>query len=223
MLRVIKQNSIKLIPWKQAIQINLFKGKLIVVAVIFVSILLVFPSFFQYIEQRDGRQLNDFVVEHIKATDVSIPIFFCIWGITALMVIRCFKNPILLLTGLYGFIILTLMRMLTITLIPLNPPHGLIPLIDPISNFFYGKNNDFVTKDLFFSGHTSSQFLYFLCLQKRSDKMLALLSTAIVGTLVLVQHVHYTIDVIAAIPLTYICFLLGKKIAWGGKQQGTTI
>lgn len=217
MLRVIKQNSIKLIPWKQAIQINSFKGKLIVVAVIFVSILLVFPSFFQYIEQRDGRQLNDYVVEQIKATDVSIPIFLCIWGITALMVTRCIKNPILLLTGLYGFIILTLMRMLTITLFPLNPPHGLIPLIDPISNFFYGKNNDFVTKDLFFSGHTSSQFLYFLCLQKRSDKMLALLSTLIVGTLVLVQHVHYTIDVIAAPPLTYICFLLAKKIAWSGK------
>ena len=155
--------------------------------------------------------LRDFVVEHLKPVDVSVPIFICIWGITALVIARCIKQPQLFLTALYGFTILTLFRMITISLVPLNPPQGLVPLVDPISNFFYGKSH-FVTKDLFFSGHTSSQFLYFLCLQKRRDKAFALLSTCIVGCLVLFQHVHYTIDVIAAIPLTYLCYWAGKKL-----------
>jgi hypothetical protein len=207
-----KASSIRIPSWKEAVQLRHFKTKLIVAGLLFIAILIAFPYFFQYIEARNGYSLSDIVVEHIPAADCSLPIFLCIWGITLLMLIRCVKQPYMLLTGLYSFIILTLFRITTITLIPLNPPAGLIPLVDPISNFFYGKT-DFVTKDLFFSGHTSSQFLYFLCLQKKSDKLLALLSTIIVGSLVLVQHVHYTIDVVAAIPLTYLCYLAGRRVA----------
>jgi len=215
MLSFIKENKVAVLTWRAALKEHWFKVRLIVVALIFAGILFFFPYFFQHIEQRDGYLIRDLVVDNIKPADVSVPIFICIWGITFLLAYRCFRNPMMFLTGLYGFIVLTLLRITTISLVPLNPPQGLIPLVDPISNFFYGKTN-FVTKDLFFSGHTSSQFLFFLCLQKRSDKLLALLSTIIVGSLVLVQHVHYTIDVIAAIPLTYLCFLAGRKIATAG-------
>jgi hypothetical protein len=211
MLSFIKENNTGTLTWKAALKEDLFKIKLIIVAVIFVGILVVFPYFFQHIEQRNGFMLRDFIVEQLHPVDVSIPIFVCIWGITALVIARCIKQPQLFLTALYGFTILTLFRMVTISLVPLNPPQGLVPLVDPISNFFYGKSH-FITKDLFFSGHTSSQFLYFLCLQKRRDKILALVSTFMVGSLVLLQHVHYTIDVVAAIPLTYLCYWLGKKL-----------
>jgi hypothetical protein len=217
MLSFIKENKIEALSWKTAVKEDRFKVRLIIILLIFAAILAVFPFFFQHIERRDGRVLQDFIVDRIKPVDVSIPIFICIWGITLLMIIRCFRNPMLLLIGLYSFIVLTFLRMISITLVPLNPPPGLIPLVDPLSNFFYGKSQ-FVTKDLFFSGHTSSQFLFFLCLHKRSDKILAFLSTCIVGSLVLVQHVHYTIDVLAAIPLTYLCFMVGKKIATSGSK-----
>jgi len=77
-----------------------------------------------------------------------------------------------------------------------------------LSNHFYG--GKFLTKDLFFSGHTSIQFLSFLCLQKKSDKVLALISTILVASLVLVQHVHYTIDVLAAPLFTWLSYKAGK-------------
>lgn len=208
------KNKAESLPWKEAVKMSGFKIKLIIVSIIFFIILAIFPYFFQYIEAREGKVLNDPILDHIPPADFSIPIFLCIWSLTALMISRCIKHPIILLTGLYSFIILTLFRIVTITLVPLNPPVGLIPLVDPISNFFYGKT-DFITKDLFFSGHTSSQFLYFLCLPKRRDKLLALLSTFVVGTLVMVQHVHYTIDVVAALPLTALCYFVGKRIAVG--------
>lgn len=214
MLSFTKENRAEALTWRTAVREDGFKIKLIVVTLLFAAILVTFPFFFQFIEQREGRVLQDFIVDRIKPVDVSLPIFICIWGTTALMIIRCFRNPMLLLIGLYSFIILTLLRIISISLVPLNPPPGLIPLVDPLSNFFYGKSQ-FVTKDLFFSGHTSSQFLFFLCLLKRRDKALALLSTAIVGSLVLVQHVHYTIDVLAALPLTYLCFRVGKRLAAG--------
>lgn len=214
MLSFIKENKVEVLTWRTALKEDCFKIRLIIIALIFASILFIFPYFFQHIEQREGYLLKDFIVDHVRPVDVSVPIFVCIWGITFLLAYRCFRNPMMFLVGLYSFIVLTLLRMTTISLVPLNPPQGLIPLVDPISNFFYGKTN-FVTKDLFFSGHTSSQFLFFLCLQKRNDKILALLSTVIVGSLVLVQHVHYTIDVVAAIPLTYLCFFAGRRIATG--------
>ena len=217
MLSSIKEHKTNTLSWKEAVRTKGFILKLVIVAIIFAAILFVFPFFFQHIEKRNGMQLQDIIVYNIHPVDLSVPIFICIWGITFIIAIRCFKNPTMFLTGMYGFIVLTLTRMLTITLVPLNPPHGLIPLVDPISNFFYGKT-DFITKDLFFSGHTSSQFLFFLCLQKRNDKILALLSTCVVGTCVLFQHVHYTIDVLAAIPLTYLCFLLGRRLALGKRS-----
>jgi membrane-associated phospholipid phosphatase len=99
--------------------------------------------------------------------------------------------------------------MLTITLVPLDPPAGLIGLVDPIGNFFYGKS--YVTKDLFFSGHTSTVFLLYLCLPGRKDRMIALAVTALVAFLLLVQHVHYTLDVLGALLFASIAFWLARK------------
>jgi hypothetical protein len=45
--------------------------------------------------------------------------------------------------------------------------------------------------------------MYF-CLPKKGDKILALLASLIVGCLLLVQHVHYTIDVLAAPVFVYL-------------------
>ncbi len=115
---------------------------------------------------------------------------------------------------IYGYIIVSLSRMLSINLVPLDPPVGLIPLIDPLSNAFYGKT--YITKDLFYSGHTSTIFLMFLCLRRRWDRLFALVGTLIVGRLLLVQHVHYTIDVLGAFVFTYPLYWLGKKFALEG-------
>lgn len=174
------------------------------------AILVAFPFFFQYIESREGRLLEDPVLNWLSPRDVSIPIFAMIWSMTILFLVRSIQSPLMFMTFMYGFILLSLSRFVTITLVPLNPPEGLIPLIDPISNSFYGKT--FITKDLFYSGHTSAQCLLFLCFRRKLDKAIALFCTIAIGFLVLVQHVHYTVDVIAAPLFTVICFTIAKKI-----------
>jgi membrane-associated phospholipid phosphatase len=113
------------------------------------------------------------------------------------------------LTFLWAFIILSLFRVATIALVPLNAPAGLIGLVDPFSNFFYG--DKFVTKDLFFSGHTSSVFLQYLCLQGKMDKRLALMATVVVGFLLLVQHVHYTMDVLGGFVFAWLAWQVTRK------------
>jgi hypothetical protein len=198
--------------WKKAMSDSFFRKRLQFGLIVWVAVLISFPFFFDYIENRNGIQLNDFILNSIPAYDVSLPTFSIIWSMFMVFLYRAIYDPTLLLLFLWGFIFLSISRFISIYLVPLNPPEQLIALRDPITNIFYGKKHGFITKDLFYSGHTSTQFLMCLCFTKRSDKILALISTVLVGTLVLIQHVHYSIDVIAAPILTYVVFLLSKQV-----------
>lgn len=199
------------LSWRQAVQNKVIRHKLIIAHILLVSAILTLPHFFDFIEQREGVPLMDPLLNYIPSMNVSLPIFVCIWGTTALLLYRCVSDPNMYLRAIFGFVIIIFVRIITITLVPLEPPTDLIPLIDPISNIAYGRA-DFITKDLFFSGHTSSQFLAFLCLNQGRDKTIALVSTLLVGAMVLLQHVHYSIDVIAAPVFTYFCYWLGSQI-----------
>lgn len=135
-----------------------------------------------------------------------------IWTMCALAVFRAVQNPRILLVFSWSFLLLSIFRMLTITLIPLDPPAGLIGLTDPLSNFFYGHDR-FITKDLFFSGHTSTMFLVYFCLTHRGDRRIGLLITFCVAILLLVQHVHYTLDILGGFLFGWLSWWLGSRIA----------
>jgi hypothetical protein len=183
--------------WQAAWESAVFRRKTFTGIFLVIGILSAFPFFFQTIEKRNGILLNDPILRSLPPHNVSLPIFIIIWAISLLMMFRAARSPQLFLTFLWSYIILLIMRVCTITLVPLDPPVGLVGLVDPFSNFFYGEK--FVTRDLFFSGHTSSVFLIFLCLPNRLEKKLALIATFAVGFLLLVQHVHYTLDVAGAL------------------------
>lgn len=207
------KQTIALAPscWKHALQEYLFVKRTAIGIAAILLVLAVFPFFFQHIEARNGITVNDVLLQYITPVNVSIPIFIILWGMFALFVVRVIQKPRLLLTFTYCYLILCLLRIITISLVPLNPPAGLIPLADPISNICYGKK--FITKDLFFSGHTATLFLLYLCLEKKRDRRIALAATVLIGTLVLVQHVHYTFDVLAAPLFTWWCYKTGKNLA----------
>lgn len=202
------------ISWSEAWQHKSFRNKTFVALVLVAIILILLPTFFAFIEKREGMVLKDFVLDAIPAKDVSIPTFIIIWSVVLLVFYRIYQNPRLFLLVAYGFILMCVLRMLTISLLPLNPPPGLIVLKDPIANIAYGRNGIFITKDLFYSGHTGNMFLFFLCLQHKWDKIIALTASFLVGILVMVQHIHYSIDVIAAFLFTFFIYLGAKKLAF---------
>jgi len=202
------------ISWSEAWQLKSFRNKTFVALVLVAIILLLLPYFFAFIEKREGMVLQDFVLERLPASDVSIPTFIIIWSVVLLVFYRIYQNPSIFLVVAYGFILMCIARVLTISLLPLNPPPGLITLKDPIANIAYGGKGIFITKDLFYSGHTGNMFLFFLCLQAKWDKIIALAASFMVGILVLIQHIHYSVDVIAAFIFTYFIYLGAKKVAF---------
>lgn len=202
------------ISWSEAWQEPRFRNKTIIALLLVAIILILLPTFFAFIEKREGMVLQDFVLERLPASDVSIPTFIIIWSVVLLVFYRIYQNPSIFLVVAYGFILMCIARVLTISLLPLNPPPGLITLKDPIANIAYGGKGIFITKDLFYSGHTGNMFLFFLCLQAKWDKIIALAASFMVGILVLIQHIHYSIDVISAFIFTYFLYLGAKKVAF---------
>ena len=94
--------------------------------------------------------------------------------------------------------------MLTMYSVTLEPPAGMILLADPISSVLYPDNG--FAKDLFFSGHVSTMVILVLLENNRIAKILKITGAAIVGVFLAWQHVHYTIDLLAAPFVTYWVF-----------------
>lgn len=172
--------------------------------ILFIVVLAVLPLFFQAIEKRTGPVLNDFLLKRLPVYNVSVLIFILIWGVALLSIVRAVQSPQVCILMVWTYVFVSVSRMLTIWFFPLDPPVNLLPLIDPLSNTFYGKH--YITRDLFYSGHTSSIFLLYLCLKNRKDKVIALQCTIAVAFLLLIQHVHYTIDILFAPVFTYVLY-----------------
>ena len=89
------------------------------------------------------------------------------------------------------------MRMVTMELVTLEPPVNIIPLVDPVTVSFYPGGVPFL-KDLFFSGHTATLALMVFISRGSVARWGVAVATIAVAVLVLLQHVHWTIDVLAA-------------------------
>jgi hypothetical protein len=190
--------------WYSSFKQSAFKPLLFIGVALMFILLSLLPAFFSFIEGRQGYYLNDWLLNKIPAVNVSVPIFVCIWGSVALLIITIIKHPSLFLQFLYAYLLLLLVRYASIYFFPLEAPPELIVLRDPLSNSFYGTK--FITKDLFFSGHTSTLFLMYFFQNSKPKRLLTLFASLAVGVLVLLQHIHYTIDVIIAFPAAFLCF-----------------
>lgn len=195
--------------WREAWQRSVFRRMAIGGLLLLCALLAMWPWYLAKIEARDGILLNDPLLDALPRHDVSIPVFICLWGAAVLLIVRVQKSPAIYLRFIWAYAFLFISRIISIGLTPLDPPPGLIELRDPLSNYFYGAK--FITKDLFFSGHTASICLMALCLVRPLDRWLVFAGTAVVGIGVLIQRVHYTADVVAAPVFAYAVYWLGER------------
>lgn len=182
----------------------------LIFGVLFVyCIKLINKTFLPLLETRDGYRLFDPILHILPSVDLSIPIFILLYSSILLGFMSLWKTPNKLMIAIYTSGIMYLIRLLCIIAVPLEAPKGLIPLYDPIVNKLV-LHSQFLTKDLFFSGHLASVFIFYVISKNKAWKNFFLISTTIMATFILIQHIHYTIDILGAIIFTYLSVELAK-------------
>jgi hypothetical protein len=183
--------------WKSALTITAFRYKAVLSLAFLITIGVFIPHFFNFIQHRPGIVLNDVLLNLYPPKDVSwyiFPIMYLALGITFLNLLPL---PELFIRAVQAYTFLLIIRMICLYCVPLEPATLYIPLQDPfIGGAFYSGVP--ITKDLFFSGHVSTLFLLWLINPAPALKITLLVATCAVAVLILIQHVHYTVDIIAA-------------------------
>jgi PAP2 superfamily protein len=204
-LKVVKQN------WLVAWQNKVFKQSLFVGLILLVVTMILTSYFFNYIENtKSGIVLNDWILQRIPALDASVFIVTLMGSAIFLFSIRAIANPNIFITFLFALVLQLTTRIITISITEFFPPRGLIVLRDPMDSLLY--QSRFITRDLFYSGHTAIICLLYFCSFNKRDKYYFLLTAMSVGVLLLIQHVHYTIDVVCAPLFAFGGFWLSRKI-----------
>lgn len=198
--------------WKIALANTRFRGRFITSLLVLLVILVGFAWFLAYIENRQGHAFYDPILNFLKPRDVSYFIFFITYSAAIVGLVYAFNSPykFLHLIQMYGT--LTLLRIVTLFFVPLEPPTALIPLHDEFLNhtFYAGSQN---LKDLFFSGHAATLFLFYFFTEHKFLKYTFLVAAITVSIGVLVQHVHYSYDVVAAPIFAFIAYKVITKFS----------
>lgn len=200
--------------WRQAWADRGFRLRLLVTPPLLVGTLAALAALVKWVERRPGAVLPDPVLAMLAPRDVTWPVFTLIYVGIVLAVLLLVRSPVRLLLGVQGYVVMALLRIVVMWATPLDPPPGMIVLEDPLVQGFGGAAEP-LTRDLFFSGHTSTMFLLFLAVPGRAARAFFLAATAGVAFLVLVQHVHYAVDVLAAPPFAYAAWRIARA-SWAG-------
>ncbi len=173
-----------------------WRGECIATLAVLIPVLVALTHFLDAVEARHGVALPDPVLVLFPAVNLTWMTFLIIYaGLVAGLAVLT-RHPRRLLLVFQAYALMALFRMAAMYLAPLEPPPGMIELKDPFVEFFGGGKT--LTRDLFFSGHTSTLFLLFLVVPGKRMRIAFAASTLCVGICVVLQHVHYTVDVFAA-------------------------
>lgn len=161
-----------------------------------------------YADRNASNAVTDIILSNIRPFDVDGifnygAIVFWIF-ITLLFIVKPQRMPF----TLKAVALFVLIRALFISLTHIAPFPTSIP-VDPVSivdKFTFGA-------DLFFSGHTGLPFLMALVFWKTLWlRLLFIASSIMFGAVVLMGHLHYSIDVLSAFFITYTIFHIAEKL-----------
>lgn len=163
-----------------------------------------------YVTRSSSGSVTDIILSNTRVYDVG-GIF--VWGTVVLCIIGFFiavARINYIPFAIKSIAIFTLIRAVFVSLTHISP----FPTHALINSPFFNKEvfaGILTGNDLFFSGHTGIPFLLALmCWHNKKLRFLFLTFSAFFAIIVLLGHLHYSIDVLSAFFITYTIFDLCK-------------
>lgn len=162
----------------------------------------------EFIDAGKGWEFNDPILNWLPAIDLSVPIFSITYGSLFLYLILNIRDWVVKVGVMaLSYAMIVMVRYIALILIPLQEPEGLITMNDPfLDGLIYPGET---TADLFFSGHMSTLVLLAF---HSSKKIVFVILSICLGIMLMIQHIHYSIDVFAAIPISIMIGLFTRLL-----------
>lgn len=196
--------------WRNAWRIRFFRDQLFVSMAAIVVAVVLLRIFLDYLETRGGVTFWDPIVSFFPAVDFRWITSSLVYSGMLLGIISVSLYPFAFLLAVRSFVLMILLRIICLFLLPLNPPPDIIPLIDPLTQ--WPGTSAVLTHDLFFSGYVAALAILAFTAQWKDLKIIFSSAALMVSILLLLQHTHYTIDVVAAPCFAYVAYGVAKWI-----------
>ncbi len=196
--------------WGYAWRIRAFRDQLLVSMIAFVAMFALMRVYLEHVAIRVGPVLNDPVLALVSPVELQWVTFSLIYSGMLLGLVSLCLHPSPFLLALRAFVLLMIFRIVCLFLLPLNPPAGIIPLADPILQVHILHPD--VPRALFFSWDTAIMALLAFTARWNDLRIIYSCAAVVISILFLIQHVHYTIDVIAAPCFAYAAYGLARLI-----------
>lgn len=160
-----------------------------------------------YATVHESSSVTDLVLSNIRVYDVDGIFTYGSMIFWLFIVYLLLSEPRRIPFTLKSIAIFVLVRSIFITLTHIGP----FPTQTPIDSNLIGKFT--FGGDLFFSGHTGLPFLMALLFwENKYLRVLFTVAALLFGVVVLLAHLHYSIDVLSAFFITYTIFHISERI-----------
>ncbi len=193
---------------------NIYKEDRVLLLSLIISFVFLIASFGinflagTYATERASLPVTDIILSNIRVFDVDMifiygPLIF--WLFVSMIL---FYNPKKIPFTIKSIAIFVIIRSIFITLTHIGPfpTQAIIEGGNVFNKFTFGG-------DLFFSGHTGLPFLMALLFWKNKTlRNIFFIASLFFGIVVLMGHLHYSIDVLSAFFITYSIFHISEYI-----------
>jgi hypothetical protein len=163
------------------------------------AILLLQPNAVEFATNRASNPVDDLFLSNVPVFEVGAFFVYGMFILIAFITFLCLWRPNRIPFVLYSLAIFVVIRAIFVSLTHIGPfdPQAASNFGDAITRAFFGA-------DLFFSGHTGAPFLMALIFWREALLRYIFLAWSVFfGLIVLLGHLHYSIDVLAAFFITY--------------------